>query len=46
MLKRNLWKILLSLALMVWALSELLPLRETPFVDYARAHATAKPAEN
>lgn len=45
MLKRNLWKILLSLAMVVWAVAELLPLKDTPFVDYARAHATAKSAD-
>ncbi len=44
MLKRNLWKILLSLAIAVWAGSELLPLHDTPFVDYVRSHA-AKPVE-
>ena len=45
MLKRNLWKILLSLAIVVWAATELLPLKDTPFVDYARTHATAKASE-
>jgi len=45
MLKRNLWKILLSLAVVAWAASELLPMKDTPFVEYARTHATAKPAE-
>jgi len=45
MLKRNLWKILLSLAIAVWGVSELLPLKDTTFVEYARTHATAKPAE-
>ena len=45
MLKRNLWKILLSLAVAAWGISELLPLKDTPFVDFARSHATAKPAE-
>src|SRR5882724_10665730 len=45
MLKRNLWKILLSLALLAWAVSELIPLQDVAFSDYARSHATAKPAE-
>src|SRR5881394_3696638 len=45
MLKRNLWKILVSLALVAWAASELFPTQDTPFVDYARTHATAKQAE-
>ena len=45
MFKRNLWKILLSLAVAVWAASELLPIKDTPFVVYARSHATVKPTE-
>ena len=45
MLKRNLWQIIISLAIMGWAVMELLPLQDTPFVDYARSHATAKSAE-
>ncbi len=45
MLKRNLWKILLSLAIVAWAATELLPLKDTPFVEYARTHATAKASE-
>jgi SecD/SecF fusion protein len=45
MLKRNLWKILLSLAVLGWAVAELIPLKDVPFVDYARSHATAKQAD-
>ncbi|MEO6568532.1 MAG: protein translocase subunit SecD [Opitutaceae bacterium] len=45
MLKRNLWKILLSLAILAWAVSELVPTKDTPFIDYAREHATAKQPE-
>jgi SecD/SecF fusion protein len=45
MLKRNLWKILLTLAVLAWAVTELIPLKDVPFVDYARTRATAKPAE-
>lgn len=45
MLKRNLWKILISLAAVAWAVTELIPLKDVPFVDYVRTHATAKPAE-
>lgn len=45
MLKRNLWKIVFSIAFAVWAALTLLPLKETPFVEYARDHVTAKPAE-
>ena len=39
MFKRNLWKIVLSLAVLAWAISELLPLHDTPFAQYARTHA-------
>ena len=45
MLRRNLWKLTLSFAIVAWAVVTLLPLKDRPFVDYARAHATAKPAE-
>lgn len=45
MFKRNLWKILLSLAAMAWAIVELMPLSDTPFPEYARTHSTAKSAE-
>ena len=45
MLKRNLWKLLLSAAIAVWAVSELLPLHDVPFPVYAKEHATAKPAD-
>ena len=45
MFKRNLWKILFSLAIAAWGVSELIPLKNVPFADYAKTHATAKPAE-
>jgi SecD/SecF fusion protein len=45
MFRRNLWKISLSLLLVVWAVSTLLPLKDQPFADYARSHVGAKPAE-
>lgn len=45
MFKRNLWKIVLSLAIVVWAITELIPTTDIPFVDYAREHATAKEPE-
>jgi len=45
MLKRNLWKILLSLALLGWAIAELVPLKDRPFPDYARSRVTTKQAE-
>ncbi len=45
MLKRNLWKILLTVALVAWAVSQIVPFKDTPFVEYARTHASAKQAE-
>jgi len=45
MFRRNLWKITFSLLLVAWAVSTLLPLHDTPFADYARAHVTAKAPE-
>jgi SecD/SecF fusion protein len=45
MLKRNLWKIILSLALAAWAVNELVPLTDKNFASYAKSHATAKSAE-
>ena len=45
MLKRNLWKLLLSIAIMGWAVSSLLPLKNQEFPDYAKSAATAKTAE-
>jgi SecD/SecF fusion protein len=45
MFKSNFWKLLLSVIIAAWAVSELLPLRDVPFATYAREHATAKRAE-
>ena len=45
MLKRNLWKLLLSALIALWAVYELLPLKDIPFPVYAKEHAKAKPAE-
>jgi SecD/SecF fusion protein len=45
MIKSNLWKLLLTVAIAAWAVSELFPLKQIPFEVYARTHATAKVAE-
>ncbi len=45
MLKRNLWKLTFSFAVVLWAVWTLLPLNDQPFPDYAKAHATAKTPE-
>ena len=42
MFKRNLWKIILSLVILGWAVDALMPLKNIPFPAYARAHATAR----
>lgn len=45
MFRRNLWKLTLSLLIVAWALSTLLPLQDRPFPEYVEAEATAKSAE-
>lgn len=45
MLKRNLWKIVLTVVIGGWALTTLLPLHDQDFARYAKTHAQAKPAE-
>jgi SecD/SecF fusion protein len=45
MIKRNLWKLVLSLAIVLWAVATLIPLNDRPFPEYARSAATAKSAE-
>ena len=45
MLKRNLWKLIVTAAALVWAAAEIIPLHDVPFTDYVRSHATAKQAE-
>ncbi len=45
MLRRNLWKIITSAALVLWALFTTLPLQDRDFGPYVRSQASAKPAE-
>jgi SecD/SecF fusion protein len=45
MFKRNLWKIALSVIITGWAVSELLPLRDIPFPQYAKEKASARTPE-
>jgi SecD/SecF fusion protein len=45
MLKRNLWKLVLSAAIMLWAVWSLTPLKDQPFGDFAKAKSRAKTAE-
>ena len=45
MLRRHLWKLTLSAALVLWAVLTVLPLKDQPFGDYVKQEASAKPAE-
>jgi SecD/SecF fusion protein len=45
MLKRNLWKLVLSFVIVLWAAFMLQPIRDTPFAVYLKEQAKAKPAE-
>ncbi len=45
MLKRYLWKILLSVFIAGWAIAQLLPLKDIPFATYAKSNASAKTEE-
>ena len=45
MLRRHLWKLTLSAALVLWAVFTLMPLKDQPFGDYVKQEASAKPAE-
>ncbi len=45
MLKRNLWKLILSLAIVLWAVSSLLPIQDHKFGPYVASKAQAKQTE-
>jgi SecD/SecF fusion protein len=45
MLRQNLWKLLLSVAILIWAVAELTPLKDRPFDQYVVSKAEAKRAE-
>src|SRR3954470_12491018 len=45
MFRRNLWKFILSAALVLWAVFTLLPLRDQDFGDYVKKEVTAKQAD-
>lgn len=45
MLKRNLWKLVACVAILAWAVTQLVPVKDEPFVDYIRTHASAKKDE-
>ncbi|HEX2099569.1 MAG TPA: protein translocase subunit SecDF, partial [Candidatus Synoicihabitans sp.] len=45
MFKRNLWKIVVSGALVLWAVTSILPLNNTPFAQYAQSQVGTRQAE-
>ncbi|HEY8933132.1 MAG TPA: protein translocase subunit SecDF, partial [Rariglobus sp.] len=45
MFKRNFWKLTLSFAVVLWALSALLPIQDQPFASFAKEKAKSKPTE-
>jgi SecD/SecF fusion protein len=45
MLRANLWKLIACLAVVLWAVSTLMPLKDQPFDAYIKQEASAKPAE-
>jgi SecD/SecF fusion protein len=45
MFRQNLWKLLLSIAIVIWAVAELIPLKDRPFDQYIRSEAKGFPAE-
>ncbi|MES2694662.1 MAG: protein translocase subunit SecD, partial [Verrucomicrobiota bacterium] len=45
MFKRNLWKLVLCLAVLAWSIIQLIPVQDEPFVSYVRTHASAKKEE-
>lgn len=45
MIKRNLWKIIISLAVVIFCITSLIPLQDRDFVDFVKVEAQAKQAE-
>ncbi len=45
MLRQYLWKLLLSVAIVIWAVAELIPLKDRDFAQYIKEEATAQPKE-
>jgi len=45
MLKRNLWKLIVSFAIVAWALSNMVPVKDQEFTTFIREQAGAKQAE-
>src|SRR4051812_28918110 len=45
MLRQNLWKVILSAVIVLWAVFELVPLKDRPFEGYVKSAASAKSAQ-
>jgi SecD/SecF fusion protein len=45
MLRQNLWKVILSAIVLLWAVGSLLPLKDQPFGDYVKSEVSAKNAQ-
>jgi|JI10StandDraft_1071094.scaffolds.fasta_scaffold02396_19 SecD/SecF fusion protein len=45
MLRANLWKLILSTVIVLWAVFNLMPLKDQPFGDFVKSSASAKPAQ-
>ncbi len=45
MFRRNLWKLTLSAAVVLWAVFTLMPIKDQPFGSYAKSSVTAKQAD-
>ncbi|MDF9826984.1 SecD/SecF fusion protein [Ereboglobus sp. PH5-5] len=45
MIKRNLWKIIISLAVVVFCATSLVPLKDQEFIDFVKLEASAKQSE-
>ena len=45
MLRQNYWKLILSAVVVLWAVLELIPLKDQPFGEYVKSEASAKNAQ-
>jgi SecD/SecF fusion protein len=45
MFRKNLWQLLLTLAVIIWAVAELMPLKDRPFDQYVKSQAKAYASE-
>ena len=45
MFRQNLWKLLLTFAVIIWAVAELMPFKDRPFDQYFKSEAKAYPAD-